>query len=118
MCVRMRAIQSRAGPISKRDIDSDIDTAHLGYCGQKFKVQMCTACHMGMRAQFSSSSLVTPSYALLVASFRLAREQLALYSILGSIWPPDSLFNKFKRLSHRNEAHCSSSVDTVVSLKA
>ena len=39
MCVRMRAIQSRAGPISKRDIYPD--TTHLGYCGQKFKVQMC-----------------------------------------------------------------------------
>ena len=67
----MRAIQSRAGPISKRDNYK---------FGQKFKVQMCTACHMGMRAQFSSSSLVTPSYALLVASFRLARNS-SLYTV-------------------------------------
>ena len=53
--------------------------------------------------------IVTLSYVLLVASFRLAREQLALYTIPDGVWPPDSLFNKFRRLCHRNEARCSSS---------
>ena len=38
--------------------------------------------------------IVTPSYALLV---RLAGEQLALYTIPGSVWPPDS-FLKFRRV--------------------
>ena len=32
-----------------------------------------------------------------------------LYTIPGSVWPPGSLFNKFRRLYHRNKARSSSS---------
>ena len=32
-----------------------------------------------------------------------AREQLVVYAVPGSIWPTDSLLDKFRRLCHRNE---------------
>ena len=71
-----------------------------------------------VRVMRAVRSMVMSSYAMLVASFSLAREQLTLYTISGSVWPPDSLFNKFRRLCHRNEARYSVPVDTAVSLKA
>ena len=38
-----------------------------------------------------------------VRSITEAREQLVLYAVPGSIWPTDSLLDKFRRLCHRNE---------------
>ena len=40
-----------------------------------------------------------------VRSIAEAREQLVLYAVPGSIWPTDSLLDKFRRLFHRNEVH-------------
>ena len=68
---------------------------------------------MGMRAQFSSCSLVMLSYVLLVASFRLAHQQLALYTIPGSVWPPDSEGSAIEM-----KPAAPAPVDTAVSLKA
>ena len=59
--------------------------------------------------------LVTLSYTLLVATFRLAHQQLALYTIPGSVWPPDSLF-KGSAIEMKPAAPVP--VDTAVSLKA
>ena len=44
--------------------------------------------------------------------------QLTVFGyILGDVWPPHSLFNKFRRLCHRNEAHHTlASQDTTVGL--
>ena len=38
-----------------------------------------------------------------------AGNSLLLYAIPVSVWPPNSLLNKFRRLFHQNETHCSSS---------
>ena len=83
---------------------------------------------MGMRVQFSSSSLVTPSYVLLVASFRLARNS-SLYTVFQVAFGLYTVFQVAFGLSIAFSTSLEGSViemkpaapvtvDTAVSLKA
>ena len=55
-----------------------------------------------------------------VRSIAEAREQLVLHAVSGSVWPTDSLLDKFGRLCDRNEVYsCGIALqDTTISLKA
>ena len=67
---------------------------------------------MRMRAVQSRAG---PSYVMLASYYTCiqssleseARELLVLYAVPGSVWPTDSLLDKFRRFSHRNEARYS-----------
>ena len=68
--------------------------------------------------QFMQLSLVTPSYILLVASFRLARQQLTLYTIPGSVWPVIAFLTSLEGSAIEMKPTAPVSEDTAVSLKA
>ena len=61
---------------------------------------------------------VTLSYTLLAASFKLAQEQLALYTIPGSIQPPNSLSTSLEGSVIEMKPATPVPVDTMVNLKA
>ena len=60
-----------------------------------------------LQGEISCACTCAPSDGDSTVETTMPAQLTVLGYILGSVWPPNSLFNKFRRLCHRNEAHYS-----------